>query len=68
MSVVVVVLGRNTSKQKLTIEQLGNVSRFFNTAPLCKHNSDIKTGYDDNGRIHISFRTKLEPNESEGKL
>lgn len=67
-SIVLVVFGHDSSKPSLNLEQLGNVSRFFRTASLCEHKSDVKTQYDDDGRLVISFKTYLKPNESDGNL
>lgn len=67
-SIVLVVFGHNSSKPNLNLEQFGNVSRFFNTAPLCEHKSDVKTRYDDEGRLVISFKTYLKPDESDGNI
>lgn len=67
-SIALVVLGHSTQhKSKLNIEQFGNVARFFNTATLCEHKSDVKVKHDDEGRLIISFKTNLKPNESDGK-
>ncbi len=66
-SLVLVVLGNNIEKPKLSFEQLGNVVRFFQTGPLCSHEADIKTQHDDEGRLTISYKTKLKPNESDGE-
>lgn len=65
---VMVVLGHNVTKLKLSIEQLANVSRFYRSIQICEHDCEIKTSYDFEGRIVVSFKVTVKPGESDGNF
>ncbi|XP_037045331.1 uncharacterized protein LOC119080860 [Bradysia coprophila] len=65
-AMMVLVLGDNTFK--LNIEQLANISRFYRFAQICEHECDIKTRYEYDGRIIISFKTNIKPKECDDVL